>query len=146
MNISNKIHPNILDLPNEILFLIINKLNIGDVLYSLMNLDQRFLQLVFDPLYIQNLNITVMTINSYYNRSFSIHEQVLSRICENILPYIHNQIKKLVIEQQSIERILTFNYCQLYSLSLVNFNEDTLFQYLTSIRFNTSIVFYLVLF
>jgi hypothetical protein len=127
MNISNKIHPNILDLPNEILFLIINKLNIGDVLYSLMNLDQRFLQLVFDPLYIQNLNITVMTINSYYNRSFSIHEQVLSRICENILPYIHNQIKKLVIEQQSIERILTFNYCQLYSLSLVNFNEDTLF-------------------
>jgi hypothetical protein len=133
MNISNNIHPNIIDLPNEILFLIINKLNIEDVVYSLINLDQRFLQLVFDPLYIQNLNITVMTMNSYYNRSFSIHEQVLSRICENILPYIHNRIKKLVIEQQSIERILTFNYSQLYSLSLVNFNEGTLFQYLTSI-------------
>lgn len=127
MNISNINQPTMSDLPNEILFIIINKLNIGDIVYSLLDLDERFAQFVYDPIYIQNLDITDMTMNSYYKRSFSVHEQVLSRICENLLPKIRNQIKKLVIEQQSIERILTFNYCQLYSLSLVNFNEDTLF-------------------
>jgi hypothetical protein len=131
MNISNINQPTMSDLPNEILFIIINKLNIGDIVYSLLDLDERFAQFVYDPIYIQNLDITDMTMNSYYKRSFSVHEQVLSRICENLLPKIRNQIKKLVIEQQSIERILTFNYSQLYSLSFVNFNEDRLLQYLT---------------
>ncbi|CAF4062050.1 unnamed protein product, partial [Rotaria sordida] len=95
-----------------------------------MNVNERFAQLIFDRLYIQNFDITVMTMNSFYDRTFSVHEQVLSRIYENILPKIHDQIKKLAIEQHSIERILTFNYSQLYSLSLVNFKEEILFQYL----------------
>ncbi|CAF1542980.1 unnamed protein product, partial [Rotaria sordida] len=110
MNISNNNHLNTFDLPNEILFIIINKLNIVDVFYSLMNVNERFAQLIFDRLYIQNFDITVMTMNSFYDRTFSVHEPVLSRICENILPKIHDQIKKLAIEQHSIERILIFNY------------------------------------
>ncbi|CAF3926987.1 unnamed protein product [Rotaria sordida] len=130
MNISNNNYLNIFDLPNEILFIIINKLNIVDVFYSLVDVNERFAQLILDRLYIQNFDITVMTMNSFYDRTFSVHEQVLSRICENILPKIHDQIKKLAIEQHSIERILTFNYSQLYSLSLINFKEEILFQYL----------------
>ncbi|CAF4566366.1 unnamed protein product [Rotaria sp. Silwood2] len=133
MNISNNNHPNIFDLPNEILFIIINKLNIGDVFYSLVDVNERFGQLVLDPLYIENLDITFMTMNSFYDRTFSVHEQALSSICENILPKIHDQVKKLSIEQHSVERILTFNYSQLYSLSLVNFKEEILFQYLIGI-------------
>ena len=133
MNISNNNHPNIFDLPNEILFMIINKLNIGDVFYSLVDVDERFFQLVLDPLYIEHVDITVRTMNSYYNRTFSVHEQVLSRLCEDILPKIADQVKKLAIEQDSIERTLTVNYSQLYSLSLVNFKEEILFQYLTGI-------------
>jgi len=58
MNISNNDHPNIFDLPNEILFIIINKLNIDDLFYSLVDINERFAQLVLDPLYIQNLDIT----------------------------------------------------------------------------------------
>ena len=131
MNISNNNHSNIFDLPNEILFIIINKLNFGDVIYSLVDVNERFLQLVFDPLYIQELDITLMTMKSFYQRTFSLHEQVVSNICENILPKIHDQVKQLAIEQHSIERILTHNYSQLYSLSLVNFKEEILFQYLT---------------
>ncbi|CAF1295842.1 unnamed protein product [Rotaria sordida] len=130
MNISNNNYLNIFDLPNEILFIIINKLNIVDVFYSLVDVNERFAQLILDRLYIQNFDITVMTMNSFYDRTFSVHEQVLSRIYENILPKIHDQIKKLAIEQHSIERILTFNYSQLYSLSLINFKEEILFQYL----------------
>ncbi|CAF1594468.1 unnamed protein product, partial [Adineta steineri] len=122
--------PSIFNLPNEILFIIIKKLNIADVIHSLVDVNERFVQLLFDPLYIQNLNITLMTIKSFYQRTFSIHEQVLSNIYENILPNIHHQVKQLAIEQHSIERILTHNYSQLYSLSLVNFKEEVLYQYL----------------
>ncbi|CAF4143677.1 unnamed protein product [Adineta steineri] len=130
MNISNNNYSNIFDLPNEILFIIIKKLNIGDVIYSLVNVNERFVHLLFDPFYIQNLNITLMTIKSFYQRTFSLHEQVLSNICENILPNIHDQVKQLTVEQHSIERILTHNYSQLYSLSLVNFKEEILCKYL----------------
>jgi hypothetical protein len=136
MNILHKNHRNLFDLPNEILLIIIKKLNIDDVIYSLANVNERFTQLVFDPLYIQDFDITMMTMNSFYDRTFSIHEQVLSNICQNILPKIHNQIKKLTIEQHSIGRILPFNYSQLYSLSLINFQEKILFQYLTG-RFSS---------
>ncbi|CAF1190786.1 unnamed protein product [Adineta steineri] len=130
MNISNNNNLNIFDLPNEILFIIIKKLNLADVIYSLVDVNERFLQLLFDPFYIQNLNITLMTMKSFYQRTFSIHEQVLSNICKNILPKIHDQVKQLTIEQHSMKRILTHNYSQLYSLSLVNFKEEILFRYL----------------
>src|ERR1700728_2493777 len=129
MNISNNKHLNIVDLPNEILLIIINKLNIGDVFYSLVDINERFAQLVLDPLYIRNLDMTIMTMKSFYDRTFSIDDQVISRICENILPQIHSQVNKLTVEQDSIERILTVHYPQLYSLSLVNFKEEILFQY-----------------
>ncbi|CAF4032687.1 unnamed protein product, partial [Adineta steineri] len=130
MNNSYDNYPSIFNLPNEILFIIIKKLNISDVIYSLVDVNERFVQLLFDPLYIQNLNITLMTIKSFYQRTFSVSKQVLSNICENILPNIHDQVKQLAIEQHSIERILTHNYSQLYSLSLVNFKEEILCKYL----------------
>ncbi|CAF1457559.1 unnamed protein product [Adineta steineri] len=131
MNISNNNYSNIFDLPNEILFIIIKKLNISDVIYSLVDVSERFGRLLFDPFYIQNLNITLKTMKPFCHRTFSIHEQVLSNICENILPNIHDQVKQLAIEEHSIERIFIYNYSQLYSLSLVNFKEEILFQYLT---------------
>ncbi|CAF2093372.1 unnamed protein product [Rotaria magnacalcarata] len=56
----------------------------------------------------------------------------LPRICSNILPLIHDQVHKLSAEEHSIEEILrSASYPQLYSLSLVNFHEETLNQYST---------------
>ena len=133
MNMLDNDHRNIFDLPDEILFMIMNKLNIGDIIYSLVDVNERFGQLVLDSVYIQNVDITLMTMNSFSDRTFSVHEKICSRICKNILPKIHDEVKQLAIEQHSIERILTFNYSQLYSLSLVNFKEEILFQYLMSI-------------
>jgi hypothetical protein len=108
-----------------------------DVLYSLVNVTQRFDQLIFDPLYIRNLDMTSMTMKSFYDRIYSIDNQVLSRICKNILPRIHHQVHKLIVEQHSMERVLhTINYPQLYSLSLIDFQEEVLRQYLTGKLFN----------
>ncbi|CAF1339121.1 unnamed protein product [Rotaria sordida] len=96
-----------------------------------MDINERFAQLVVDPLYIHNLDMTIMNMKSFYDRTFSIDDKILSRICDNILPRIHNQVTKLTVEQHSIERILTINYPQLYFLTLVNFKEEILFKYLT---------------
>ncbi|CAF1015324.1 unnamed protein product [Adineta steineri] len=88
-----------------------------DVLYSLVDVTQRFDQLIFDP---------------FYDCIYSIEDKVLDRICKNILPRIHYQINELVIEQNSSERVLhTINYPQLYSLSLMDFTEEVLLKYLT---------------
>jgi len=138
MNTSKNNHLNILDLPDEILFIILRKLNMVDVLYSLVDVNQRFDRLVLDSLYTNDLDMTtITTINAVYDQTFSIDTQVLSRICGRILSRIHHQVHKLTIEQYSMKRILgAANYPQLYSLSLINFQEEILYQYLRGILFN----------
>jgi hypothetical protein len=137
MNIPNNNHRNIVSLPNEILLMIINKLNISDVVYSFMDINERFTQLVVDCRCIRNLDMTIMSMNSFYDRTFSINDKVLSRICDNILPRIHNQVTKIIVEQHSMERILSINYPQLYSLTLVNFKEEIFSKCLTGILLST---------
>jgi hypothetical protein len=136
MDIPNNNKLNILNLPNEILLFIFNKLKTIDALYSLVDVNERFDRLIFDSLHIRNLDTTSMVIKSYYNRNFSIDKNVLLRISEKILPRIYHQLNELIVEQYSMEHILfAFNYPQLYSLSLVNFQEEMLFECLTGILF-----------
>jgi hypothetical protein len=137
MNNSKKNRLNILDLPDEILFIILNKLKMVDVFYSLVDVNRRFDRLVFDSLYIRHLDMTtVMNINSAHDQSSSIDTQVLSEICSKVLPRIDHQVHKLTVEQDSMKRILrAANYGQVYSLSLINFQEEILYQYLTGILF-----------
>jgi hypothetical protein len=124
---SNKNQLNILDLPNEIILMILNKLHITDALSSFVNVTQRFDQLVLDPLYTRRLDMTSMTMKSFRDRIYSIDQQVLHRICQDILPRIHHQINELIVEQHSMERVLhTAMYPQLHSLSLIDFQEEVL--------------------
>ncbi|CAF3228767.1 unnamed protein product [Rotaria sp. Silwood2] len=103
-----------------------------DVLYSLVDANERFNHLILDSLYIHNLNMVNMTIKSYYDRIFSIDKHVLDRICKKILPRMYHQVNELIVEQYSMKRILhTVNYPQLYSLSLINFQAKRLLKYLT---------------
>jgi len=138
MNNLNNNDLNILDLPDEILFIIFKKLNTTDLLHSLVNVNRRFDRLALDSLYIRDLDMTdIMTINSLYDQTSSIDTQILSKICSKILPRIHHQVHKLTIEQYSMKQILlAANYPQLYSLSLINFEEKILYQYLTGTLFN----------
>ncbi len=132
MNNLNKIRLNILDLPDEILFIILKKLNMVDVVYSLVDVNQRFDRLAVDSLYICDLNITnIMSINSLYNQTSLIDTKVLSKICQKILPRIYHQVHKLTVEEYSMKPILfAATYPQLYSLSLINLQEEILYQYL----------------
>jgi hypothetical protein len=136
MNNLNNNHLNILDLPDEILFIIFQKLSMFDVLALLVDVNRRFRQLALDSLYIRDLDMaSIMNINS--RQTSSKDTQILSRICSNILPRIHTQVHKLTVEEHSMKQILhAANYPQLYSLSLLNFREETLYRYLTGIEFD----------
>jgi hypothetical protein len=108
-----------------------------DVFYSLVNINQRLDRLVLNPLYIRDLNMTNMTFKSAIDQTFSVDNQVLSRIYEEILPRICHQVNKLTVEPHSMERILrAMDYPQLYSLTLINFETEMLLQYLKGILFN----------
>jgi hypothetical protein len=121
---------NILDLPDELLLAIFNKLKVVDVFYSLVNINKRFNRLTLDPFYIHNLDLTMKT--SCLDYISSQDNQVLDKICKTILPRIHHYVKKLTVEPYSIKDILcAVDYPQLHSLSLVNFQQETLLRYLT---------------
>ncbi|CAF1106670.1 unnamed protein product [Rotaria magnacalcarata] len=129
MNILNKNGMNILDLPDEMLLAIFNKMNMIDVLYSLVGVNQRLDQLIFDPLYICHLNVRV---NSLLNSNSNIANHIFDRICEKIIPWVHHKISKLTAQPLSMERILyRMNYPQLHFVSLVDFGQAILVQHLT---------------
>ena len=137
MNKFNCNYLHILDLPDEIFFSIFDKLNMIDVFYSLVGVNRRFHRLALDSLYIRDLNMTSMTtINSLYDQT-SIDTQLLSKICEQILPRISDQVQRVTVEEFSMKRVLlAANYPRLYSLSLMNFQKDILYQCLTGIVLN----------
>jgi len=134
MNTSNTNDINILDLPDEMLLIILSKLDMVDVFYSIVDLNKRFNQLVLDPLYIHHLDLTVKT---SLDHNSPVDNQVFDEIRTKILPRIHDKVNKITVTSPSMEFIFnTVDYPQLHSLSLVDFQQETLLQYLTSIFSN----------
>jgi hypothetical protein len=130
-------HLILLDLPDEILFIILKKLKTVDAFYSLVDVNRRFNRLALDSQYVRDLDLTTMkNIDSMDDKTSPIDIQFLSRICEKILPRIHHHVQKLIVEQDLMKQVLLAgNYPRLYSLSLVNVQEEILYQYLTGIVF-----------
>ena len=121
---------NILDLPDEMLCAIFNKLNMVDILYSLVDVDERFDRLALNSLYVHHLNFAVTP--TVKRHSSSTSDQVLNKICKTILPRICNNVYKLSVQPLSLERVLTIvHYPHLYSLSLINFSIERLLSQLT---------------
>ncbi|CAF3380291.1 unnamed protein product [Rotaria sp. Silwood2] len=129
MNILNSNNINILDLPDEMLRTIFNKLDMIDMLYSLVDVNQRFDRLVLDSLYIHHLDLAIK--HSNINKS-SIDTQILDRVCSKILPRINDKITKLTVDPFSMEHILGgIHYPQLHSLSLVNYQPKMFSRHLS---------------
>jgi hypothetical protein len=124
---------NIIDLPDEILLFIINKLTNLDVLYSLVDVNQRFNRLVLNSFYTHYLDFTT---NELLLQNSDKFDQYMNRICQSILPRIHHQLNQLTLRHMSIPYLLhtsTFNFPQFHSLSLVLTEIETFLQYLTGI-------------
>ncbi|CAF2395648.1 unnamed protein product [Rotaria sp. Silwood2] len=129
MNILNSNDINILDLPDEILRIIFNKLNTIDIFYSLVGVNKRFDRLALDSLYIHHLDFVIQRFH-IDNSSVDVY---IDKICEKILPQINEKVTKLTLDPFSVERILdAVHYPQLHSLSLVNFQSDIFLEHLSS--------------
>ncbi|CAF0787842.1 unnamed protein product [Adineta steineri] len=116
MNILSSNDINILDLPDEMLHAIFNNLSTVDILYSLVDVDQRFTRLALDPLVIRHLDFVIKQDDLHDS---SVNTKILDRICSKILPRINEKVEKLTVDQFSMERIIdVVDYSQLHSLSL----------------------------
>ena len=134
MNILKSNYIDILDLPDEILRIIFNKLNTTDIFYSLVGVNQRFDRLAFDSLYIQHLDFVIKPSNIHNS---PVDVRFLDKICEQILPRINDKVTKLIVDPFSMKRILNaVHYPQLHSLSLINFQPDIFLQHLSSMIIN----------
>lgn len=129
---------NILDLSDEILLQIFKKLRTIDVFHSLLDVNQRFNRVVFDSLYVRELDMnSSATMHLLYTQTPSFDAGALRKICENVLPRINDQVYKLTVDQNTMKSILyATNYPNLYSLSLIDFQDKVLHEYLTSTVFH----------
>lgn len=135
MKISNDHSINVLDLPDEVLLSIFNKLSMVDVFYSLVYVNKRFNRLTLDPFYIHNLNLTGEY--SSLQQTSRLDSKEMCKIFKNILLRIHHYIYKLTVPSNLIEYIINVDYPQLQSLALTNFTQKKLLECLTgNVQFN----------
>jgi len=121
----------LLDLPNEILFFILRKLDNIHVLYSLLDINNQRLDIIVQQKTFTN-NLNFVSISADDDIS-SISDPILDRFCSDILPRIHLNVKSLILESTSMERIfLAANYPNLTELKLFNFNHEIVSRYFTS--------------
>jgi len=126
----NQYKVNLLDLPNEILLIILKKLDNMDVLYSLFDLNnERLDKIIQENTFTNNLNFVLITLT---DDVLSISDSIIDRFCKNILPKIHYNVKSLILNSLSMERILfSGDYPNLNKLKIFNFNDKTALRYFT---------------
>lgn len=116
----------LLDLPDEMLLTILNKLDNADVLYSLLGINNKRLEnIIQHESFCNTLNIASMTQNT------RIIHSILDRFCNNILPRICFNVKCLILQPDSMERLLATSYPNLTELKLLNLESDNSLRYFT---------------
>ena len=121
-----------MDLPNEMIYTIWNKLDRIDVLYSFMGVNKRFNELVCNMVYTRSIDLIQP---NNYNGNSSLTYPILDRFCLHILPQIHELVECLTLESISMERILSAgHYPHLQKLTIVNIKPEFVIQYFIGIK------------
>lgn len=134
MNHLSKNEINILDLPDEILLKILEKLLMIDVFQSFLNVNERFDRLLLDSVYVRHFDMSTITaIHLSYEDHSPFNGEILSRICKEVLPQIHHHIRELTVDQNTMKSVLhATTYPKLNSLSIIHIQDKILYRYLTS--------------
>ncbi|CAF2141767.1 unnamed protein product [Rotaria magnacalcarata] len=112
------------DLPDEILMIILKKLNNVEVLYSLLGFNQRLSKIVHDSIFTSRLSF-VKWLSYDFIDVFSCNT-ILNRFVLQILPEIHDKIKWLDLESSSMQHVLcAADYPNLHTLGLYNIDEES---------------------
>jgi hypothetical protein len=127
----NQHSAHLLDLPNEILFLILKNLDNVDVLYSLLDINNQRLDIIAQEQIFSNI-LNFVFITQSTDEISTISDSILDRFCVSILPRVHKNVKSLIIESISMECILRAGiYPNLTELKLFNFNKEIISRYFT---------------
>ncbi|CAF3366342.1 unnamed protein product [Rotaria socialis] len=111
----------LIDLPDEVLLLILKNLDNIEVLYLFIDLNKRFNKLLHDSIFTNHLTMTGCSFNGSFDR---LDNQILDRFCSQILPSIHHNIKWLDVECSSMEDVLLCtSYPYLCGLGLHNIDK-----------------------
>lgn len=92
----------LMKLPDELLLIILKKLDHSDVLYSLLGLSIRLDQIIRGPYFTTKINLIKLKDDE---RSEEV-ETWIDRFCLEILPTIGHRIQWLKVQSTSMERIL----------------------------------------
>jgi hypothetical protein len=95
-----------IQLPEEILLIILKKMNNFNVLYSLFSINERINAIVNDQVFTKHLSFKL----PFNSLSYPFTDIVLDRFCHEILPKINHKIERLDVESSTVERILYTTY------------------------------------
>ncbi|CAF4223650.1 unnamed protein product [Rotaria magnacalcarata] len=124
----SRVNINIMDLPDEMILAIWNKLSKIDVLYSFVGVHQRFNRLVFDKAYIQSIEL--INLNSKHKHLLTA--PILDRFCSYILPQAHQFVESLTLESISMERVLSVGtYHHLRKLTIIKIDQEFALRHFT---------------
>ena len=85
-----------------------------------------------NDVYIHELDFAI---KSWNNTISSMDNLIIDRVCESILPSINNKIIELIVEPNTIARLLSASdYPKVSSLSLMSFPKNILIQHLKTSR------------
>ncbi|CAF1157902.1 unnamed protein product [Rotaria magnacalcarata] len=112
----------LIDLPDEVLLLILKNLDNIEVLYLIIDLNKRFNKLVHDSIFTNHLTMIRCSSNGSFDR---LDEQIHDRFCSQILPSIHHNIKWLDVECSSMKDVLLCtSYSNLSGLGFHNIEKN----------------------
>ena len=113
----------LVDLPNEILLIILKKLDNIDVLYSLLGINNQRLDIIAqEQIFTNRLNF--VSILQSTDEISSLPDSILDRFCISILHRVHQNVISLIFESVSMEYILRAgSYPNLSQLELFNFKQ-----------------------
>lgn len=124
-NESGQCWSNLLNLPNEILLIIIEYLPLVDALFSFVGIIERLDQVVLNPTSMRTLKLTCLRLERLPERIFSLDERALAILCRTVLPLIRQSINHMTVDQFAIDDVFCAReYPQLHSLSLVDLDES----------------------
>ena len=132
----------LLDLPNEILFLILRKLDNVDVLYSLLGVNNRRLEVVAQQDTFTNI-LDFACASRLTDEISPVPVLRLVRFCDLILPRIHINVRTLMVEAGSMEPILRAAiFPNLTQLKIYNFNQAIVSHYFKGKLFVVTRIWY----
>ena len=111
----------LLELPNELLFMILKHLNNTEMLHSLMGVNVRLDEIISDRIFTNSLTLMRLSMDNLFG---PLAPRKLDRFCSEILSRIDEQVKWINVDGFSMERVLLAEkYSNLFGLGTYNITE-----------------------